>query len=666
MKGMNQFPQLRLRRGRIGPVVDGRPPTLAPPHRSGGRGGSPLGLLRRLAQPLPLIGVALLLVGAVGYAAVAAATRTHGSEVVVAARYLPAGSKLTAADLRSVKLSAGSSLLAQLLPASEESLLLGRRLAAPALAGVPLGRASLAASGGGPAAFTLTVPALHAVGGNLAVGDRVSGDGRAAEPVACERARARKQRRQDRPAPRRKQYDRRDPNRLRSERGSDAMSDRPTVLLALSPLVEQDIAPLLFGDQPAVTVAASLVELAALERTLAATDTRPEALLVSADLPDLTPGLLSHARTHGLRLIGIATDDHDATLLRDLPLDTTLTTPLDPHALHTAIRPATLITNSDRAPEGRLPRKRTRERDGAVLAVLGGRGAPGASELACSLAALAGAQWPALLVELDLLGNAGLALRLGADPSQGSLLALLRATKSGEPALAQRLERWLITRAKWPPVLLAPAQPEHAIEELDQPGAIRSALDALAAHYALVVADVGFLLAHPGGLGPVERCHREAVLAADAVLLTLGARETQLDAGLAQLDLLLDTLAIPGERIRVVCNGVGGPGAIARTQLEQTLTIALRERELAADALIPWDTRALAKAGRTGLPLPSAHARGSYAHALTRLLNVLFLPGAPVARGRKRLLALPTRPAAPNEPIPTAEPDEEVALPWRN
>jgi Flp pilus assembly CpaE family ATPase len=313
-----------------------------------------------------------------------------------------------------------------------------------------------------------------------------------------------------------------------------------------------------------------------------------------------------------------------------------------------------------------VQRKRSRERDGTVLAVLGSRGAPGSSELACSLAALASAQWPALVVELDLLGNAGLALRLGADPSQGSLLALLRATKSGEPALAELLERWLISRTSWPPVLLAPSQPEQAIDELDQPGAIRSALDALAAHYSLVVADVGFLLAHPGGLGPAERCHREAVLAADAVLLTLGARETQLDAGLAQLDLLLDTLDIPGERIRVVCNGVGGPGAIARTQLEQTLTIALRERELAADALIPWDARALAKACRTGLPLAAAHARGSYARSLARLLDMLFLPGAPVARGRKRLLALPTRPAAANEPIAAADVDEEVALPWRS
>ena len=300
-----------------------------------------------------------------------------------------------------------------------------------------------------------------------------------------------------------------------------------------------------------------------------------------------------------------------------------------------------------------------------MLAVVGSRGTPGASELACSLAALASGQWRALLVELDLLGDAGLALRLGSDASQGSLLALLRATGAGEPALGELLERWLVARAGWPAVLLAPAQPEQVIEELDQPGAIRAGLDALAAQHPLVIVDLGFLLAQPGALGPVERCHREALVAADAVLLVLGARETQLDAGLAQLDLLLDTLGIPREQMRVVCNGTGGPGAIPRPQLEQTLTLALRERELAADALIPWDARALAKAVRTGLPLAAAHPRGGYAHALARLLDTLFLPGAPITRGRKRLLTLPPQATVEREPV-AARAEEEVALPWRS
>lgn len=450
------------------------------------------------------------------------------------------------------------------------------------------------------------------------------------------------------------------------------MSDsRPGVLLALSPMVEQRIATLLFGGQAAVTVAASLVELAALERTLADCTANAEALLVSADMPDLTASLLSHARTKGLRLVGIATDEHDAALLRDLPLDSVLTDPIDARALQAAVHESIRDSSNGAAATADLrPGKRhDRERQGTVLAVVGSRGAPGASELACSLAALACGQWRALLVELDLLGSAALALRLGSDATQGSLLALLRATRGGEVALAELLERWLVSRIGWPPTLLAPAQPEQVIEELDQPGAIRAGLDALAEQYPLVIVDVGFLLAQPGALGPVEHCHREALVAADAVLLTLGAREAQLDAGLAQLDLLLDTLGIARERIRVVCNGVGGPGAIPRPQLEQTLTIGLRERELAVDALVPWDARALAKAVRTGLPLAAAQPRGSYARRLGRLLDMLFLSGAPVARGRKRLLALPAR--ATVEPKPEREPvraqgEEEVVLPWRS
>jgi pilus assembly protein CpaB len=167
-------PQLRLRRPDTPPTLDGRPPRLSPSQRADNRTRSSAGLLRRLVQPLPLIGIALLAVAAIGYVAVAAGSRSRSSEVVVAARNLPAGTRLTARDLRLVKLSAAQSSLVQFVPASAEASLLGRHLAAPVLAGLPLGRASVAATGGGPAAFTLTVPGLHALGGNLAIGDRVS------------------------------------------------------------------------------------------------------------------------------------------------------------------------------------------------------------------------------------------------------------------------------------------------------------------------------------------------------------------------------------------------------------------------------------------------------------------------------------------------------------
>lgn len=173
---MNLLPsQLRFaRRPRTTPSGNGQPPQLAPARRAADRNRSGLGVARRLARPLPLIGIVLLAVAAVGYIAVAARARTQRSEVVVAARNLPAGTRLTSSDLRLVELSAGKPLLAQLVPAAGESALLGRRLASPVLAGLPLGQGSIAPPGGGPAAFTLTVSALHALGGNLAVGDRVS------------------------------------------------------------------------------------------------------------------------------------------------------------------------------------------------------------------------------------------------------------------------------------------------------------------------------------------------------------------------------------------------------------------------------------------------------------------------------------------------------------
>ena len=170
---MNQLPpQLRLTRRRP-TSSDGRAPQLAPA-RSPQPGRSLPGSLRKLTQPLPLVGIALLIVAAAGYLAVAAGSRTHSREIVVAARSLPAGTRLIRADLGLAKLSAERPLLAELVPRSAEASLVGRRLAVPVIAGLPIGEASVAAAGGGPAAFTLTVQALHALGGSLAVGDRVT------------------------------------------------------------------------------------------------------------------------------------------------------------------------------------------------------------------------------------------------------------------------------------------------------------------------------------------------------------------------------------------------------------------------------------------------------------------------------------------------------------
>ena len=128
---------------------------------------------RRVLQPLPVAGVVLTLIGVlviVGYGA-AAGQRTS---VLVATRDLPAGTVLTRSDLRSSEIGASTGVLAALMPQRDEATVIGRRLADPIGSDEPLTGSALLAVAAAPAAFTLTVPAEHAVGGELLPGDRVT------------------------------------------------------------------------------------------------------------------------------------------------------------------------------------------------------------------------------------------------------------------------------------------------------------------------------------------------------------------------------------------------------------------------------------------------------------------------------------------------------------
>ena len=137
------------------------PPTLTPPGK------------RRFLQPLPVAGVLLVLVALVGYLAIYNQA-TRKTPVLVATRNLPVGTVLHAADLRSAGLAGDRTLIGALVPGRQLTQVLGRRLAAPLSAGLPLARSALATPGAAPSAFTLVVPVLHALGGALHPGDRVS------------------------------------------------------------------------------------------------------------------------------------------------------------------------------------------------------------------------------------------------------------------------------------------------------------------------------------------------------------------------------------------------------------------------------------------------------------------------------------------------------------
>ncbi len=268
---------------------------------------------------------------------------------------------------------------------------------------------------------------------------------------------------------------------------------------------------------------------------------------------------------------------------------------------------------------------RMSRRRGAVLAVIGTKGAPGATECAASLAAC----WPGLLVELDALGGA-LELRFAGRPHQGGLLDLVRAANSADGVVGELLERWLVNAEGRPPVLLGPPEFERDLSELARPGAVSTALAALRSHVPLAVCDVGFLLAEGMDAGPAALVHREALQSADAVVLVVGARPQQIAHGVAQIDLILGPLGVPPERVHVVVNGCGGTGSVPPRSLELACAVALAGCPLTVEAWLPWDRRMPARSANGAQPLACAHGRGPYARALTGLLDHLrcAVPGA--------------------------------------
>jgi Flp pilus assembly CpaE family ATPase len=428
-------------------------------------------------------------------------------------------------------------------------------------------------------------------------------------------------------------------------------SERPSVVLALTPLAERAIEPLLFGGRARLTVAEHVSEADELARL--AHDTAARTVLLSPGLSGITTSCCERLRAAGLRLIGLALDEHDEHALKQLSVETIVSHDAEPEELLDKLRDQPDAQAATRAPIAR-PQERG-EGGGVVVAIVGCKGAPGSSECAASLATLAASRWPALLVELDLLGG-GLDVRLGSGAQDGSLLGLVRAIAVREP-VDELLHRWVTRAPGWPPVLLAPNDPTDALRELAQPGAIAGTLDALRTQVPFTICDVGFLLSGGEDASPPARIHRETLVSADVVLLVLCARETQQRAGFAQLRLLLDQLAIPPQRLRVAINGIGAPGAASAAALKDTLAARLAEHGLAPDAWLAWDARALSLARQRGRSLVAARPRGRYAKAVTHLLDEMFLAQS-TARNRRLKLKMPLSAARPSK-------REEVALPWR-
>jgi Flp pilus assembly CpaE family ATPase len=424
------------------------------------------------------------------------------------------------------------------------------------------------------------------------------------------------------------------------------------VLLGLAPPDEEAIEELLYGSERLDVVAggASASELIGLASAHAA-----EAILLSHDLPAVDAGTVSRLRAKGLRTVGVAVTDSAATALSELDVDIVVRPPFGLDELSEQLREPvdeqTQLTRNGSA----ASYAREDSRNGNVLAVIGSKGAPGASEFALSLAALAARSWRVLLAELD--GDGGqLALRFDADPHAGSLLGVARALRRNDPEVRELLSRWLVGGERGlPRVLLALPDPQRTLGELVAPGVAQRIVDVLAEEFALVVCDVGHRLTRGDEADAAVRLHRDLLVCADAVVLVVGQRQEQLQAGFAQLHLLLDELSLPRERLRVVVNGQGAPGASATAETVAAIRRELEQEELAVDAWLPWDAKALRRSVRLGLPLALARPRARYARTLQRFLQTIVTPtAAHAAIGKER-----PRGTTPGAAV------GEVALPWR-
>ena len=182
---------------------------------------------------------------------------------------------------------------------------------------------------------------------------------------------------------------------------------RPRVVLALSPLTEREVEPLLFDpSNPPLDLLASVVEADELARAVQEQQ-RVDAVLLSPELSGLTPAHCERVRATGIRLVGLALDQRERELLDTLEVDTSLDSTVSREELLSAIRGDTTAGESRpvAAPPVTPAAERREDRRGSVLAVIGAKGAPGSSECAASLAALAARRWPTLLIEADALGG---------------------------------------------------------------------------------------------------------------------------------------------------------------------------------------------------------------------------------------------------------------------
>lgn len=246
------------------------------------------------------------------------------------------------------------------------------------------------------------------------------------------------------------------------------------------------------------------------------------------------------------------------------------------------------------------------ESAGRVIALTGGKGAPGVTTIAAALAdALAMRGRAVLLVDADLrLGGIGAQLDL--DPRRG-LVTLMHGPRGERPDWRRRLGE----EVQHGPGFMVLA----GIERGSQRGqvtteVISAALDGAVRDYTDVVVDVGAVIdgwTPPGAVAALQRAEQVLLVAIPDLPGIWQAR--------AALDALRDTLGLAVDRVGLVLNRCSRRAAYPATELAQAFG-----RPVLAE--IPDDGVSAARALEALVPLSRMRRRGA-AGALHRLAGAL-------------------------------------------
>ncbi|MBI2765432.1 MAG: P-loop NTPase [Chloroflexi bacterium] len=240
---------------------------------------------------------------------------------------------------------------------------------------------------------------------------------------------------------------------------------------------------------------------------------------------------------------------------------------------------------------------------GQVLALVSGKGAPGTTTLAISLASALGHQGSrVVLVDADLRGG-GVAPYLDLDPRRG-LIGLTVGPPSDDVVGAelQDASGFSVLAGIERPEMRDRATPEHLL----------TALAVLRQRFEVTVVDVGQLLP-----GLASDAANAVTRSADQVLVVTTADLTGLWNTRHCLRFLQESLGLPRERLALLISRHAGRQEYGGAEVERALGVRVL-------AMIPDDRKAALRAAREQLPLTAVG--GSPARQVNALAVALTRP----------------------------------------